>query len=209
MPRQGGNHFDETYMLAASLPAIFFIFAGLFSPGPNVVMLTASGARFGFRRTLPHLLGVPIGTGLIAASAALGVAAALLAAPGLKLSFQIGAALWILWLAWKTAQAGRAGRSADRGQPFTFVQAIAFQVINPKVWAVALAASAGFSIGLTPVWEALRLFIFFSVLNLSVCVFWTTAGHMLSGILQNGRNWRVFMLIMAGLMAATVVLIFI
>lgn len=196
-------------MIAASLPAVLFIFAGLFSPGPNVVMLTASGARFGFRATIPHLLGVPIGTGLIAAASALGVASALLAVPSLKLAFQIGAALWILWLAWKTAQAGRAGRTQDRGKPFTFFQAIAFQVINPKVWAVALAASAGFGIGLSPLAEAARLFVLFCVLNLSVCLFWTTAGHLLSGLLQSDRVWRVFMLTMAALMAATVVLIFI
>lgn len=196
-------------MIAASLPAVLFIFAGLFSPGPNVVMLTASGARFGFRATIPHLLGVPIGTGLIAAASALGVASALLAAPSLKLVFQIGAASWILWLAWKTAQAGRAGRSEDAGKPFTFFQAVVFQVINPKVWAVALAASAGFGIGLPPLAEAVRLFVLFCILNLSVCLFWTTAGHLLSGLLQSDRVWRAFMLIMAGLMAATVVLIFI
>jgi threonine/homoserine/homoserine lactone efflux protein len=196
-------------MLAASIPAILFIFAGLFSPGPNVVMLTASGARFGFRATLPHLLGVPIGTGLIAAASALGVTAALLAAPGLKLAFQITAASWILWLAWKTAQAGRAGRTEDSGTPFTFAQAIAFQVINPKVWAVALAASAGFGIGLSPPAEAIRLFILFGCLNLSVCLFWTTAGHLLSGLLKSDKIWRGFMLIMATLMAATVILIFV
>lgn len=196
-------------MLAASLPAITFIFAGLFSPGPNVVMLTASGARFGFRATIPHLLGVPIGTGLIAAASALGVTSVLLAAPGLKLVFQIAAALWILWLAWTTAQAGRAGRSADCGQPFTFIQAVAFQVVNPKVWAVALAASAGFGIGLSPPAEAVRLFVIFCILNLSVCLFWTTAGHLLSGLLKSEPIWRGFMLTMAVLMAATVILIFI
>jgi threonine/homoserine/homoserine lactone efflux protein len=63
---------------------LLFVAAGLFSPGPNVVMLTASGARFGFRATLPHLLGVPIGTGLLAAASALGLSAILLAAPTLK-----------------------------------------------------------------------------------------------------------------------------
>ena len=196
-------------MLAASFPAILFIFAGLFSPGPNVVMLTASGARFGFRATIPHLLGVPIGTGLIAAASALGVASALLAAPNLKLAFQLAAAAWILWLAWKTAQAGRAGRGADRGRPFTFGQAIAFQVVNPKVWAVALATAAGFGIGLSPPAEALRLFALFCGLNLSVCLFWTTTGHFLAGLLKSDRIWRGFMLTMAALMAATVILIFI
>lgn len=188
---------------------IMFVAAGLFSPGPNVVMLTASGARFGFRATLPHLLGVPIGTGILAACSALGLSSLLLAAPGLKFSFQIVAALWILWLSWKTAQAGRAGRTEDKGRPFTFIEAILFQAVNPKVWAVTLAAYAGFGGGLTPVGEAIRLFITFAGINLAVCLFWTTVGHLLSGFLKSDRIWRIFMITMATIMALTVVMIFI
>lgn len=172
-------------------------------------MLTASGARFGFRATLPHLLGVPIGTGLLAAASALGLSSILLAAPALKFSFQVLAALWILWLSWKTAQAGRAGRGQDKGRPFTFVEAVLFQAINPKVWAVTLAAYAGFGGGLTPIGEATRLFITFAGVNIAVCLFWTTVGHMLSGLLQSDKVWRIFMLVMALIMALTVVMIFV
>lgn len=196
-------------MIAASVPLLLFVFAGLFSPGPNVVMLTASGARFGFRRTVPHLLGVPVGTGLIAAAMALGVGAVLFAAPALKLAFQIGAAAWILWLAWKTAQAGRAGRAEDRGRPFTFLEAVLFQAVNPKIWAVTLAASAGFGIGLEPGAEALRLFLVFAGINLCVCLFWTTVGHGLRGFLSDDGRWRVFMTLMALMMAGSAALIFI
>ncbi len=188
---------------------IMFVAAGLFSPGPNVVMLTASGARFGFRATLPHLLGVPIGTGILAACSALGLSSLLLAAPGLKFGFQVVAAIWILWLSWKTAQAGRAGRAEDKGRPFTFIEAILFQAVNPKVWAVTLAAYAGFGGGLSPIGEAIRLFITFAGINLAVCLFWTTVGHLLSGFLKSDRVWRIFMITMATIMALTVVMIFI
>lgn len=191
-----------------TLPLLVFVFAGLFSPGPNVIMLTASGARFGFRATLPHLLGVPLGTGLIAAASAFGLGSVLLAMPALKLAFQCAAAIWILWLAYRTARAGRAGRTQDRGKPFTFLQAILFQTINPKIWAVTLAASAGFGIGLPLHLEALRLFAAFCTLNLGVCLFWTSLGHILSGLLQSDQIWRVFMSVMALVMASTVVLIF-
>lgn len=172
-------------------------------------MLTASGARFGFRATVPHLLGVPVGTGLIALVSAFGISAALLAVPGLKLAFQIAAAAWILWLAWRTAQAGRAGRASDQGSPFTFWQAITFQAINPKLWAVTMAAAAGFGIGLPPTAEGLRLFVVFAGINLCVCLFWTTVGQVLSGVLQSKAVWRVFMTTMAVLMAFSAVLIFI
>lgn len=195
-------------LLEASWPLMIFIFTGLFTPGPNVVMLTASGARFGFRATLPHLLGVPVGTGLIAAVGALGLGAVLFAMPALKLTFQIIAAGWILWLAWRIAQAGRAGRAADRGQPFTFLQAVGFQAVNPKVWAVTLAAVAGFGIGLSPAQEALRQFICVAGINLAVCLFWTTTGHVLAPALNHDRIWRGFMAVMAVLLGLTVILIF-
>ena len=194
--------------MSASFPLILFVLVGLFSPGPNVVMLTASGARFGFRATLPHLLGVPIGTGLLGAISGLGLGTILLTAPTLKFTFQIIAALWILWLAFRTAQAGRAAKSEDRGRPFRFHEAILFQAVNPKVWAIALAASAGFGIGLSTSLEAFRLFIAFSTINLAVCLFWTSIGHMLSSTLNDPKVWRIFMTTMAALMAATVVMIF-
>ena len=194
--------------MSASFPLILFVLVGLFSPGPNVVMLTASGARFGFRATLPHLLGVPIGTGLLGAISGLGLGTILLTAPTLKFTFQIIAALWILWLAFRTAQAGRAAKSEDRGRPFRFHEAILFQAVNPKVWAIALAASAGFGMGLSTPLEAFRLFIVFSTINLAVCLFWTSIGHMLSSTLNDPKVWRIFMTTMAGLMAATVVMIF-
>lgn len=196
-------------MLAETLPLILFAFAGLFSPGPNVVMLTASGARFGFRATLPHLLGVPVGTGLLAALTALGVGAALLAEPALTLAFKLAAAGWILWLAFRALQAGRAGRGEDRGRPFTFAEAILFQAVNPKLWAVTLAGAAGFGIGLRPEAEALRLFLVFSGLNLFVCLFWTSAGHLLGELLASERAWRLFMTAMAALMAVSALLIFV
>ena len=195
-------------ILAASLPLFLFIFAGLFSPGPNVVMLTTSGARFGFRATLPHLLGVPIGTSLLAAASVLGVQSILFALPTIEFTIKLISALWILWLSWKLINASRA-KAQDRDRPFTFFQAILFQVVNPKVWAVALAASAGFSIDLNIWAEAARLFLGFSLINLFVCLFWTTAGHLLAGYLQRPVIWRTFMTVMAAMMASSAALIFI
>ena len=171
-------------------------------------MLTSSGARFGFRATLPHLLGVPIGTGLLAGASVLGVHSILFAVPMMEFTIKTISALWILWLAWQLIHAQRA-KSQDQGRPFTFFEAILFQIVNPKVWAVALAASAGYSIDLNIWAEAARLFLGFSIINLFVCLFWTSAGHLLAGYLQNPVIWRTFMTIMATLMASSAALIFI
>ena len=195
-------------ILAASLPLLLFIFAGLFSPGPNVVMLTTSGARFGFRATLPHLLGVPIGTGLLAAASVLGVQSILFALPAIEFTIKLISALWILWLSWKLINASLA-KAQNTDRPFTFFQAILFQVLNPKVWAVALAASAGFSSDLNIWAEAARLFLGFSLINLFVCLFWTSAGHLLASYLQRPVIWRIFMTTMAAMMAGSAALIFI
>lgn len=195
-------------MITETVPLMVFVLVGLFSPGPNVVMLTVSGARFGFRATIPHLLGVPFGTGLLAASSAFGLNVLLLTHPALNLFFQILAAVWILFLAWQTAFAGRSTQAEDSGVPFTFFQAILFQAVNPKLWAITFAASSGFSIGLAPYYEALRLFIVFTCINLCVCLFWTKIGHLLSDYLSSEKVWRIFMTVMATFMASTVFLIF-
>lgn len=187
-----------------------FVFLGLFSPGPNVIMLTASGARFGFSRTLPHLLGVVLGVGVIAAVTALGVGALVLANPILGLVLRGLAAAWILWMAWGYFNATRrpTARKQDVGHPMTLWQAVLFQWINPKVWAIAFAASAGYGAGLPPVQEAARLAIAFSSVNLGVCLFWASAGALLTGLLQSPGRWRIFMRLMAALLALSALMVF-
>ena len=189
-------------------PLYAFVFAGLFSPGPNVILLTASGARFGFRPTIPHVLGVAAGVGVIAALAGLGIGALLAARPEIAFVLKIAAAIWILWMAWKLWGATRAARADGRDRPWRFWEAVLFQWVNPKLWAVALAASTGFSIGLPPLEEALRLSSAFSGINLFVCLFWSFAGSLLSLLLARPPAWRVFMRVMAVLLALSAVMVF-
>lgn len=187
-----------------------FMFLGLFSPGPNVIMLTASGARFGFQRTLPHLFGVVLGVGVIGAVTALGVGAAILANPALGTVLRGLAAAWILYMAWNYFNATRrpAAQAADHGTPMTLWQAVLFQWINPKVWAVAFAASAGYGAGMEPAIEAARLATAFSSVNLFVCLFWTSAGAVLTTLLSSPTRWKVFMRIMSALLALSALMVF-
>ena len=177
------------------LPLFGFVFFGLFSPGPNVILLTASGARFGFKRTVPHVLGVAIGVGITSGITGLGIGSLLKAQPTLTLALKIGASLWILWMAYSLWRADPA-TSKDKDRPFTFVEAVLFQWINPKVWAVALSASA-YVATREPLEQAAILAATFSTLNFGVCLFWTTAGALLSFLLTNPTAWRLFMRIMA------------
>lgn len=189
-------------------PLYLFVFAGLFSPGPNVIMLTASGARFGFERTLPHILGVAAGVGVTSGLTGAGIGALLLQFPTLTFALKLIAAGWILWMAWKLFTSTRAKNTKTRDRPFTFIEAVLFQWVNPKVWAVALAASSAYPAGLPPLQEALRLASAFSGLNLFVCIFWTAAGTALALLLNSEKAWRVFMTVMATALALSAAMVF-
>ncbi|APX22722.1 MAG: LysE family translocator [Rhodobacteraceae bacterium] len=189
-------------------PLYGFVFFGLFSPGPNVILLTSSGARFGVRRTLPHLFGVVLGVGITAGLTGLGIAALLRQAPMLELALKIAASLWMLYMAWGLWTADRRRGKADRDRPMTLIEAALFQWVNPKVWAVALAAASAYP-GLSGPWgEALRLGSAFSGINLGVCLFWTSAGALLTFLLTTPAAWRVFTRIMAVALASFSVMVF-
>lgn len=183
-----------------------FVFFGLFSPGPNVILLATSGARFGFRATLPHLLGVALGVGVIAFVTGLGLGTLIEVLPVLRTGLMVIAAGWILWMAWRLWHA-RPRQAGTNGRPFTFLQAVLFQWVNPKIWAVAVAASALVET-LTPLSQAIVLALAFSGTNLGVCLFWTYAGSLLKTLLSDPFKWRVFMRFMAVALAAFSGLVF-
>ncbi len=190
------------------LALVLFVFAGLATPGPNVIMLLSSGVRFGFIRSLPHIFGVAVGVGVIAGLAGLGVAAVLLNIPALALLFKIFAAVWILWLAYRLLLSAKAPKDQSGEKPFTVLQAVLFQWVNPKVWAVALAAAAGFGGSASLQTEAMQLALTFLTVNLLVCLFYAATGSWLRPLLASPQIWRRFLMVMAGLMALSAVLIF-
>jgi len=189
-------------------PLFAFVFVGLFSPGPNVILLTASGARFGFVRTLPHVAGVVLGVGITAGLTGLGIGALLEARPGLEWALKILAAAWILWMGISLWRSSASGQQNAGDAPWGVVKAALFQWVNPKIWAVALAAASGFPGGLSPLGEAARLGATFSGLNLGVCLFWTFAGSLLALLLTTPRAWTLFSRVMAAGLIASAVMVF-
>ena len=184
------NNQDAIYLMMT------YVFVGLFSPGPNVVLLTASGARFGFKATVPHILGVALGVGIIAGLTGLGIGVLILTVPWLIFGLKIVAALWILWMAWGLWQSRPVTKRKTGIRSFTFVEAVLFQAVNPKIWIVALAAAIYVS-DFPPSQQAMYLAAAFSGINLFVCLFWTWAGSLLSLLLNTPRAWQIFMRIMA------------
>jgi len=188
------------------LPLFGFVFIGLFSPGPNVIMLTTSGAQFGFRRTVPHILGVAIGVGITSGLTGLGIGALLAAQPVLANVLKVVASLWILWMAY-TLWHRQPAKVEDGDRPFTLIEAVLFQWVNPKVWAVAFSATA-YVAASPPVTQAVTLAATFSTLNLGVCLFWASAGSLLAYLLTNPSIWRLFMRVMALALAVFSLMVF-
>jgi threonine/homoserine/homoserine lactone efflux protein len=115
------------------------------TPGPNNMMLMASGVNFGFRRTMPHLAGVNLGFMLMMLLVGLGMGQIFARFPIVYTAMKVLGALYLLWLAWKIARSGPMEDGEAAGHPMTFLQAAAFQWVNPKAWAMVVGAIAAFT----------------------------------------------------------------
>lgn len=127
-----------TYEILLALA--FFAFVTVFSPGPNNLMLMASGANFGLRRSVPHLLGVATGFPLMIVLVGLGVMQLFDAYPISHTILKVLSVIYMLWLAWKIAHAAPPKDADTDARPLTYLQAAAFQWVNPKAWSMALGA---------------------------------------------------------------------
>lgn len=183
-----------------------FALATLFSPGPNNLMLMASGANFGLRRTVPHLLGVALGFPAMAAAAGLGLGAVFEAWPPALAILKVAAAAILLWLAWKVATAAPPPEARDMSaaRPLTFVQAAAFQWVNPKAWFMAIGAMSAYAAGGGPV-RVLAVAGVFAGFGLCSATTWTTLGTALRRLLTSPARLRAFNWTMAALLVASLV----
>ena len=188
----------------------FFVFAVVTSitPGPNNVMLTATGANFGIRRGLPHVLGVSLGFALMIFVVAAGAGTALIDNPAAMRVLRYVGILVLLWLAWKIATAGRAG-PAGRERPVGFIEAELFQWVNPKAWLICAGAVSGFlrEDGSGATVQAGFFALIFIVAGMPCMLLWLGFGAAMQRILRTERALRAFNLTMGGLLAATALLL--
>lgn len=191
------------------LPVIFFAFSMSATPGPNNIMLTASGARYGFRRTLPHRLGISIGFFALLALVAAGLGGLFMTWPVLQNVLRIVGSLYLLWLAWRIASAPPPTlERSDEARPFGFLEAAAFQFANPKAWLMAVTAITAFTrSGQEYLSSAVLVAIVCALVNFPSISMWAGFGSAIGGYLRTHRHWRVFNGFMGVLTAACVVLI--
>ncbi|MBX9759285.1 MAG: LysE family translocator, partial [Beijerinckiaceae bacterium] len=173
------------------------------TPGPNNVMLLASGVNYGFARTLPHVAGVVGGYGFLLLVLGAGLGNLFTAVPAAHMGLKIAGGLYLIWLAWKIATGGPAQASAGGGQPLTFLQAALFQWVNVKGVLVAISAVAAFTRpdALAGTLSAL-IVVAMLACGLSALT-WAMFGSVLSRWLANPRVLRPFNIVMALLLVAS------
>jgi threonine/homoserine/homoserine lactone efflux protein len=188
------------------LPYILYCVAMSGTPGPNNVMVLASGVNYGYRRTLPHMLGINIGFSLMMFIMAFGLGAIFLAEPRLQLALKVVGVAYMLWLAWKIATASGVGEGETKGRPMTFLEGAAFQWVNVKAWMMIMGAIAVYGPpGYTPLQKALYLSLVMLVAGTPPTHIWTLFGVGIRRFLQNPRALRAFNVTMALLLVASLI----
>lgn len=190
-----------TYELVLGL-TVFALVSSL-TPGPNNLMLMASGANFGFRRSIPHMLGVSLGFTLMVLLVGIGLVQIFDAFPASYTLLKVISLIYLLYLAWKIATAAATGSDPDSaGSPMTFIQAALFQWVNPKAWTMALTAVSVYSPS-----QSLSAVAFvaglFGAINFPCIGIWTTMGLQLQRVLTNPIRLRIFNVFMALLLVGS------
>ena len=191
------------------LPMATLIVVAAFTPGPNNIMLAASGANFGFRRTIPHMVGITVGFFLLLWLTGLGLDWVFGLSPLVRQVFKVLALVFILWLAWRIATSTRGSKARGESRPQYFVEAAGFQFVNPKALTmvtttVSLFISPDFAFA--P--QMATMLAAAAVITVAAVATWTAFGVVISGFLDTPRRLRVFNVTMALLLVASMLPVF-
>ena len=193
----------STDTLAALL---LYAFVTSITPGPNNLMLLASGVNFGFARTIPHALGIGFGFLSLLFAVGFGLGAVLTAVPALHVVLKIAGSSYLLYLAWRIAMSRTmASDKPANARPITFLEAAAFQWVNPKAWVMAVTAMAVYTNPDAPFLSVVIIAVAFATVNVPSVSTWAGFGVALRGFLADPVRLKWFNIAMGVLLAATLV----
>jgi threonine/homoserine/homoserine lactone efflux protein len=188
----------------AFLALLVYAFVTSITPGPNNLMLLASGVNFGFVRTIPHALGIGVGFLILLLAVGFGLGTLLTAFPSLHLALKVIGGAYLLYLAWRIAMSRSMGSGGDgSGHPMTFLEAAAFQWVNPKAWVMAVSAMAIYTSPQAPFLSVLIVAAAFAAVNLPSVSTWAGFGTALRGFLADPARLKWFNIAMGLLLAAS------
>jgi threonine/homoserine/homoserine lactone efflux protein len=191
------------------LALIGFSFVSSVTPGPNNVLLWASGATFGFRRTIRHILGTALGIGAMALAVAAGLGAVITAFPAIAFVMKLAGSAYLVYLAYQIARAGSL-ESTHMARPLGLRSAAAFQLINPKAWIFALGAITTFRPQDLPIATgSLLVAVTMMLVIVPSAALWAAGGGVISRLLTDTRARRIVSLVLAVVVLATVAFVWV
>ena len=177
---------------------ISYAFVTSVTPGPNNFMLLASGVNFGLVRTIPHALGISAGFFSLLAACGLGLGALLTAFPSLHTALKFAGGAYMLYLAWRIASARSLGEGREaNARPMTLLEAAAFQWVNPKAWVMAIGALTTYLPAGFKVLDVAMLAAVFGLIGIFCVGAWASFGVAMRQVLQDARSVRIFNVVMA------------
>lgn len=190
-------------------PLVVFAAAMSLTPGPNVVLVTATAANFGFRRTVPQILGITLGFATIVAATCLGLASLFQAEPRLHTGLKYLGAAYLLYLAWCIARSEAKSASGDRNRPIGPFRAALLQALNPKAWILAIGAIAAFTTaGESLLWQMLLVAAVTTGAVLGSLTIWAAFGAAIGRFLARPLARRMFNWLMASLLVISLIPVF-
>jgi threonine/homoserine/homoserine lactone efflux protein len=186
-----------------------FAIATSITPGPNNIMLLASGMNYGLMRSIPHMLGVVFGFTTLLVGAGFGIGQMLEAQPALLNVLRAVCAAYLVYLAWRIARSGSPDGDHQHGKPMTFLAAAAFQWINPKGWFMAVTAMAVYTSVDRYVLSAMVVVAVFAAIALPCSTLWCASGAVLRRWLSDPARLRIFNFAMAALLLGSLLLVLI
>ncbi|HEX2604995.1 MAG TPA: LysE family translocator [Oxalicibacterium sp.] len=181
----------DSLLLDSLLPLALFAFVSSITPGPNNIMLTSSGMRFGFVRTMPHVFGISFGFTVLMALCASGIGSLVLAVPAAHVVLKTLGSAYLVYLAWQLRDMGFAQSVSGDARPLSFAGAALFQFANPKAWMMGVTGASAFLPMVQPVSLAIALYcIVFIAIGFPCIVVWAGAGAVLRRYLEQ-RRWQL------------------
>ena len=172
------------------------------TPGPNNLMLAASGANYGFQRTIPHLSGVTIGFLTLVLASGLGLSGLFTALPHLYDVMRVLSLIFLVYLAWKIANAGPI-EEARSSKPLSFGGAFMFQWVNPKAIPVTISTITAYASSADSFFtDLLLIIVIFGISTIISTIAWTIAGQFIGQFLKQKRRRQMFNYTMSGLLVA-------
>ncbi|MFP3544499.1 LysE family translocator [Rhizobium sp. SIMBA_035] len=176
---------------------VLFAFTTSITPGPNNMMLFTSGVNFGFRRTIPHMLGIGAGFLSLLLAVGLGLGAVLHTVPALYTALKFAGGAYLLWIAWKIGSSRSLSEGKTSAVPMSFLSAAAFQWINPKAWVMAVTAMATYTNPDFYVVSVLIVGLAFALVNVPSVSTWAGFGSALRDWLSDPARLKWFNITMA------------